>query len=117
VQKRNADLYDYYEPSDYLSKKKLLLSNNIGIWDVAHTAIRKGSLDSNIKNEVPNDLLSFIAANTNLSIIGFNGKKSEKLFNEYFTRSDKITYITLPSTSPAHTIAFEKKLEIWKRLL
>lgn len=44
-----------YLPQTYLEKRKLLLKSRIGIWDVAHKAIRKGSLDSAIKDELPND--------------------------------------------------------------
>ena len=40
----NCDL-----PTDYGSKKIFLQKNKIGLWDVASSAERKGSLDSNIK--------------------------------------------------------------------
>ena len=47
----NCDL-----PNDYASKKIFLQKNKIGLWDVASSAERKGSLDSNIKKETPNDV-------------------------------------------------------------
>jgi len=76
-------------PSTYPEKQALLLKTKIGIWDVAHSAIRNGSLDNAINNEKPNDLESFISNHKNLRVIGFNGEKSEKLFDKYFKRKKK----------------------------
>lgn len=105
-------------PISYVDKKELLLKNRIGVWDVAHTAIRKGSLDSAIKNEEPNDLNGLIANLKHLKVIGFNGAKSEQLFNKYFERKPDIAYIPLPSTSPANAgIDFESICRKWKGIL
>ena len=105
-------------PTNYNDKKKILITNKIGIWDVAHQAVRKGSLDSNIKDEIPNDLDGFIKKYRNLKIVGFNGTKAEALFNKYFTRNPKIRYISLPSTSSANTgISLEDTYKRWKRVL
>ncbi len=46
-------------PLSYADKKSLLFRTKIGIWDVAHKANRKGSLDIAIKDEEPNDLTNF----------------------------------------------------------
>src|SRR6185295_11894869 len=62
-------------PLTYADKKELLLKTGIGIWDVVHTADRKGSLDMHIKNAQPNNLTDFIAAHQHLKTIAFNGKK------------------------------------------
>lgn len=86
-------------PLSYSDKKGLLVKLKIGIWDVAHKANRKGSLDSAINDEEPNDLEYFISKHKNLKVISFNGTKSEILFNKYFERKSSIKYITLPSTS------------------
>ena len=48
-------------PATFADKQHLLLSNTIALWDVAHSAQRKGSLDSAIENVVPNDIDAFIA--------------------------------------------------------
>ena len=105
-------------PQTYSKKKELLFNSKIGVWDVAHTAKRIGSLDSAIKEEKPNDLDNFIANHKSLKVIGFNGTKSEVLFNKYFERKDGITYISLPSSSPANTtINFIHICEIWNQLL
>ncbi|MGV8945509.1 MAG: DNA-deoxyinosine glycosylase [Lutibacter sp.] len=105
-------------PLTYSDKKELLLKSKIGIWDVAHRANRKGSLDSAIKDEEPNDLGSFISKHKNLKVIAFNGKKSQALFDKYFDRKSKIKYIYLPSTSPANTsIDFDNICKLWRQIL
>jgi hypoxanthine-DNA glycosylase len=105
-------------PTSYQDKKQLLLKTAIGVWDVAHKAIRKGSLDSNILEEEPNDIHGFVAAHKNLKIIAFNGTKSETLYDKYFDRYQGISYLSLPSTSPANTtISYDLMQEKWHQLM
>ena len=105
-------------PVTYNDKKSLLKDEGIGIWDVAHSVIRKGSLDNAIKSEEPNDLDNFIKEHTKLKIIGFNGQKSEKLFDKYFDRKENLTYVSLPSTSPANTgFNFDEICEEWRKII
>lgn len=105
-------------PLTYADKKTLLIKTEIGIWDVAHKANRKGSLDNAIQEEEPNDLKSFISKHKNLKAIGFNGTKAEYLFDKYFTRQMGIKYISLPSTSPANTgIDFDSICKVWRQIL
>jgi len=105
-------------PLTYSDKKGLLLKSKIGIWDVAHKANRKGSLDSAIEDEEPNDLDDFIARHKNLKVIGLNGTKSEALFDKYFDRKSSLKYISLPSTSLANTgIDFDNICKLWRQVL
>lgn len=105
-------------PLTYTDKKELLLKTKIGVWDVAHKANRKGSLDSSLNFEVPNNLESFIKSHKNLKVIGFNGKESENLFNKYFTKNKEIVYVSLPSTSSANSsIDFDNICKIWMQIL
>ena len=100
-----------------LQKKKLLLENKIAVWDVVKEAKRKGSLDTNIVGEIPNDLNWFIENHKKLKIIAFNGSKSQKLFDKYFQRKPHLTYLHLPSTSPANAnYNFARLLESWKAI-
>ncbi|AFU70515.1 hypoxanthine DNA-glycosylase, putative [Psychroflexus torquis ATCC 700755] len=104
-------------PLTYSDKKELLLKFKIGIWDIAHKANRKGSLDSAIEDEEPNDLDDFIARHKNLKVIGFNGTKSETLFDKYFDRKSGLKYVYLPSTSPANTgIDFDNICKLWRQI-
>ena len=104
-------------PKNYERKKEFLFKNNIGLWDLAHSAYRQGSLDSNIKKENPNDIEDLLESYETIKVIGFNGKKSEKMFYKYFTEKLGIKYVPLPSTSPANmAINFEEMCSRWSEL-
>ena len=105
-------------PLTYADKKKLLLDSTIAVWDVALKADRKGSFDSAIEGEEPNDIDSFISKHKNLKVIGFNGAKSAQLFSRYFTEKVDIKYFLLPSTSPANTgINMQNSCKAWQVIL
>lgn len=102
----------------YPDKIALLHQSNIALWDVVQQANRKGSLDTAIKNELPNDLEAFIQNHQQLKIIAFNGRKAEALFDKYFERKAEIKYISLPSTSPANAgISWDNILKAWIQIL
>ncbi len=104
-------------PVTYQQKKELLCKNKIGLWDVALSAHREGSLDSNIKDESPNDIEGLIKNYDSIKVIGFNGKKSEKMFYKYFTENLEIKYVPLPCTNPANmAISFEDICARWSQL-
>ncbi len=104
-------------PISYDDKKVFLNSLKIGLWDVAHSANRKGSLDSNIKNERPNNIDSLTKTNPLIKVIGFNGKKSEQMFYKFFKLNPNIKYVSLPSSSPANmAINFENICKKWSQL-
>ncbi len=84
---------------------------------MAHKANRKGSLDIAIEDEEPNDLDTFISKHKNLRVIGFNGTKSEALYDKYFTRKTDIKCLLLPSTSSANaSIGFDNMCKTWKQI-
>ena len=108
----NCDL-----PNDYASKKIFLQKNKIGLWDVASSAERKGSLDSNIKKETPNDVDNLLINYPSINVIGFNGKKSESMYKKFFKLNRSIKYVSLPSSSPANmAISFEDICLRWIEL-
>lgn len=100
-------------PTLFEDKITFLLSKNIGLWDVLQQCERKGSLDVNIKNQKENDFETLFKNYPSITKIIFNGKESHKYFLKKFGQIKGITYYVMPSTSPANTISFEKKLEIW----
>ncbi len=105
-------------PANYEEKKGLLADNNIALWDVAHRASRKGSMDSAIRDEEPNDIVKLLAENKTIQTIAFNGKKAEQLFDRYFERFPNIRYLSMPSTSPANAACgFEKLCKHWKQII
>ncbi|SDF93760.1 hypoxanthine-DNA glycosylase [Pedobacter terrae] len=113
-----AGLSGRQAPVNYEQKKQCLLGFGIGIWDVAHSAQRKSSLDSAIKNERPNDLRAFIDDHPLLHTIAFNGMKAERMFIKFFTKLPTMRYVLLPSTSSTYaTMNVEKLCRIWAELL
>ncbi len=104
----------------YAERISLLQQNRIGLWDVLHACERVGSLDSAIKYPVPNDFRDLFASHPNLKLVAFNGKKASEWFEKWWVKV-VITPITiqkliLPSTSPAATMTFEKKVAAWDEL-
>ncbi len=110
-------LFDEPFSQDYDIRKEVVLKNNIAVWDVLKVCVRKGSLDSAIEQEVPNDFNAFLAAHPNIEHIFFNGQKAAHYFKKYVTVSAKYTLHTLPSTSPAHAgMSFEQKRVAWQMI-
>lgn len=99
------------------NKIKLLQNHHIGLWDVLENCERKGSLDVHIKNQKENDFESLLEKHPQIKKIVFNGKESHKYFFKKFGQIKGITYYVMPSTSPANTMSFEKKLVHWSDFL
>lgn len=103
---------------NYKERELFLKRNNIALWDVCFSADRKSSLDVDIKNEFPNSINKLIEENPSIKMVGFNGKKTEKLYDKYFIRYNHIKYYTLLSTSPANaSFSFIQKLTQWRVIL
>lgn len=101
---------------DYEDKINILKKNNIALWDVIDSCERKGSLDSEIKNEEANPVFELLEEHQYISAIFCNGGKSFKSLQKILGKNFKIPIILLPSTSPLHTISFEEKLEKWEMI-
>lgn len=104
-------------PNVYEEKKRLIRDMNIALWDVCHTCVRPGSLDSNIRHEAPNKIAELLEENPTIQTIIFNGQPAEKLFHKHLKSLRHFHCITMPSTSPTNTMSIEKKLESWKKLM
>ncbi|KIA90463.1 DNA-deoxyinosine glycosylase [Kaistella jeonii] len=99
---------------DYSKKLKFLEKNHIAVWDVIDSCEREGSLDTKIKNEVHNDVEQILMDYQNIKAIFCNGQKSFKNVQNKMRENPEIPIFVLPSTSPAYTIPFVKKVEEWK---
>jgi double-stranded uracil-DNA glycosylase len=104
-------------PTDYDVKRQLVMNMGIAVWDVCHTCIRPGSADSAISEEQPNRIRELLAEHPTIQAILFNGQTAEKLFKRHFGILEGVCCEVMPSTSPAYTLGFEKKLEVWRRLI
>jgi len=102
---------------DYDQRIAVLKKNHVALWDVIDSCERKGSLDSEIKNEEANQIPELLEQYPNIQAIFCNGGKSYKNLQKILGKNFRIPIYLLPSTSPLHTISFEKKLEDWKKIL
>ena len=105
-------LFDIPLVDNYDVKQTLLLNKNIALWDVLKVCKRQGSLDANIFEEEANDLEPFFETHSRIKHLFFNGKSSLSYFTKHF-KNISIPYTVLPSSSPAYTISFEKKISEW----
>jgi hypoxanthine-DNA glycosylase len=98
----------------YDARLATLLAHGIGLWDVVSEAHRKGSLDSHIRNRNDNDLLGLLERFPHIKAIAFNGGTAGKLGVKVLgMRADRYQVLTLPSSSPAYTLSFADKVELW----
>lgn len=101
-------------PSSTIGKKKLVLKNNIAIWDVISSCQIIGSSDSSIKDIMPTDIAR-ITKSANIKAIYTNGGLSNKLYKKYLQKTTEIEAIALPSTSPANArYSLEQLEKIWQ---
>ena len=99
----------------YAEQQAALHRAGIAIWDVYAGCERAGSLDSAIRNPQVNDFGSLRHLAPQLQRVCFNGQTAGR-----FARTmNELGYETsvLPATSPAYTLAFEKKLDAWRAAL
>ena len=93
------NLYEF----DYDLKLKILLGNNIALWDTIKSCKREGSLDTDIQDEKPNDIRKLLKKYPNIKKICLNGNKSYSAFKKYFPDLlEKYFCHKMPSTSPAN---------------
>ncbi|WEK71378.1 MAG: DNA-deoxyinosine glycosylase [Candidatus Chryseobacterium colombiense] len=111
------ELFDEDFTDDYEKKMNVLKKNHIALWDVIDSCERKGSLDSEIKNEEANQIEELLEKYPNITAIFCNGGKSYKNLQKVLGKQFRIPVFLMPSTSPLHTVSFEKKLENWKAIL
>ena len=100
---------------DYADKQRCLLAHRVGVWDVYRRCSRLGALDAAIHDAEPNDFRRLKIIAPKLQRVCFNGKTSAR-FERWFAEQGYLTQIA-PSTSPAYTLAFERKLELWRQAL
>ena len=110
-----ADVLGQLRPETVEEKKRLLTSHGIALWDVAHSCVRPGSLDSAIRDVVANDFGALFARCPNIEKILFNGATAQKLFHRLVNALPVDCVLAqMPSTSPAYTLAYERKLALWR---
>ena len=109
-------LWDEPYESDYAFGLQMLARRGVGLWDVLASCRRPGSLDQHITDAAPNDFGCLFERYSHIRYIGFNGQTAYTAFKrDVGFRFSQITdYAVLPSSSPANTMRFERKLEQWR---
>ncbi|OWR14576.1 DNA-deoxyinosine glycosylase [Chryseobacterium sp. VAUSW3] len=102
--------------ADYQKRTEIIRKNNIALWDVIDSCEREGSLDTKIRNEEHNDILKILRDHPNIKAVFCNGQKSFKNLKKILGKESEIPIFVLPSTSPLHTVSFDKKLAEWEIL-
>lgn len=102
---------------DYEARLEALKAAHIALWDVIADAHRPGSLDGAIREERANDLAGLVASLPHLAAIAFNGGTAARLGLKALAGvRAELPRIALPSSSPAYTLAFERKAAAWAEL-
>ncbi len=104
----------------YTERTSILTANGIAVWDVLQSCEREGSLDADIRAEVPNDFAAFFAAYPGICRIGLNGGKAAVSFRRHALPHlpEGSGLYLLPSTSPAHAArSVDAKCALWRAAL
>ena len=110
------DFFGEMHDNDYESKKALIRSHGLALWDAAACCEREGSLDSAMRDVAYNDFASLYARCPHIHTVLCNGGTAHALFMKSGYAGDR-RVIRMPSTSPAYTMPYAKKLDIWKKTL
>ena len=98
----------------YAKRLAALKKARVALWDVVGTCHREGSLDSSIKDAVPNDLPALLARCPGLKLVACNGGASYAALRRFFP-DFPLPVVRLPSTSPAAArLSFDSKLDQWR---
>jgi hypoxanthine-DNA glycosylase len=100
----------------YSERVTALLDHRIGLWDVYASCLREGSLDTSIRDAVPNDLAGLLVRTPVVRLVVHNGAESARRMRE--VEALGLPAVRLPSTSPANArLRFDAKLALWREAL
>jgi double-stranded uracil-DNA glycosylase len=103
--------------SNYTERLAFVAAHRIALWDVCESGEREASADSTIRMERPNAIGRLLDEHPLIGAVAFNGSGARRLYDRHFPRRANLTYVALPSTSPAHArIDFAEKLARWTAL-
>jgi hypoxanthine-DNA glycosylase len=110
-------LFDAEVPADYTERLRFIAGRGIALWDVCESGHRLASADSTIRAEAPNAIPELLGAHPGIRAIAFNGSGARRLYDRHFPRRPDLTYLALPSTSPAYaSLRFAAKFAQWQAL-
>lgn len=101
-------------PPGYDERVAFIATQRIALWDVCEVGERQRSADTTIRRERPNAIDRLLDQCRLIHTVAFNGTGARRLYDRHFPRRPELTYLALPSTSPAHaTVGFADKLALW----
>lgn len=103
-------------PLSYERRLAAMLAAKVGLWDSVASASRRGSLDGAIRGHSANELRALVDGLPDLRVIAFNGGTSARIGGKALGAGGAFDRVPLPSSSPAFTLSFERKLEEWLKL-
>lgn len=113
-----AEVYERPVPETVEAKKALLTGHRLALWDALHACEREGSLDSAIRRPELNDFEALFRDCPHIRRVLFNGGAARRLFMRAGARFlEGRAWRVMPSTSPAYTLSYERKLALWRQAL
>ena len=86
------------------------------VWDVVAEAKRQGSLDSAIREAHIRDIAALLRLHPSVTQVWFNGAQAAKWGQKSLQAAQmSIVSVVLPSSSPAHTMAYDLKKQQWQQ--
>ena len=111
-----GELFGFEVDEPYPRRVEALRRNGVAVWDVLHSCRRPGSLDSAVDpaSMVANDFAAFFAAHPAIERVYFNGAAAQHNYARLVRIDADVSYLRLPSTSPAQTMSYTDKLAAWR---
>jgi hypoxanthine-DNA glycosylase len=110
-------LFDADQAREYAAKLAFATAQRVALWDVCMVGEREASADATIRREIPNAIDQLLDAHPLITAVAFNGAGARRLYDRHFLRRANLTYLAMPSTSPAHArLDFAAKLAQWTAL-
>lgn len=110
-----ADVFAEPVPVDIPAKVALMERHGLALWDALKSCEREGSLDSAIREPEPNDFAGLFERCPRIERILFNGATAQRMFERYAGGYlSGREWARMPSTSPAYTLSYERKLALWR---
>ena len=111
-------LFDEAPPTTYAERIGFVSARRIALWDVCASGQREASADAKIRSEIPNAIHALLDQFSLIRTVAFNGSTARRLYHRHFSPRPEMTYLALPSTSPAHArLGFAEKLSRWSPLI
>jgi double-stranded uracil-DNA glycosylase len=107
-------LFDTAPVADYHARLAFAVAQRVALWDVCAVGEREASADATIRREIPNAIGLLLDSHPLIRAVAFNGTGARRLYDRHFRRRPGLTYLAMPSTSPAHArLDFAAKLAQW----